>query len=112
MNNNSFIPTGWENEINARVEKIATQLKANGLDAVLLADNVSLYYTSGRVFAGYTYISAEGKVYYCVRRPVGFEQCENVYYIRKPEMIPALLEKQPAKLALKSDVMTVADYNR
>ena len=43
MNNNSFIPTGWENEINARVEKIAAQLKANGLDAVLLADNVSLY---------------------------------------------------------------------
>ncbi|MDD7653972.1 MAG: hypothetical protein SOY38_05630, partial [Sodaliphilus sp.] len=61
MNNNSFIPTGWENEINARVEKIAAQLNANGLDAVLLADNVSLYYTSGRVFAGYTYISAEGK---------------------------------------------------
>ena len=112
MNNNSFIPTGWENEINARVEKIAAQLKANGLDAVLLADNVSLYYTSGRVFAGYTYISAEGKAYYCVRRPVGFEQCENVHYIRKPEMIPALLEKQPAKLALKSDVMTVAEYNR
>ena len=41
MNNNSFIPTGWENEINARVEKIAAQLNANGLDAVLLADNVS-----------------------------------------------------------------------
>ena len=79
---------------------------------MLLADNVSLYYTSGRVFAGYTYISAEGKVYYCVRRPVGFEQCENVHYIRKPEMIPALLEKQPAKLALKTDVMTVAEYNR
>lgn len=112
MNNNSFIPAGWENEINARVEKIAAQLRANGLDAVLLADNVSLYYTSGRVFAGYTYISAGGKAYYCVRRPVGFEQCENVHYIRKPEMIPALLEKQPAKLALKTDVMTVAEYNR
>lgn len=112
MNNNSFIPAGWENEINARVEKIATQLKANGLDAVLLSDNVSLYYTSGRVFAGYNYISAEGKAYYCVRRPVGFEQCENVHYIRKPEMIPALLETQPAKLALKTDVMTVAEYNR
>ncbi|MDO4510261.1 MAG: Xaa-Pro peptidase family protein [Bacteroidales bacterium] len=112
MNNNAFIPSGWENEIQARVARIAAQLKAADIDALLLADNVSLYYTSGRVFAGYTYITALGEVLYCVRRPVGYEQCANVHYIRKPEMIPALLKSQPKKLALKTDVMPVAEYNR
>lgn len=112
MNNKSFIPQGWEKEISSRVERISAKLREEGIDAVLLSDNVSLYYTSGRVFAGYTYITAVGEVYYCVRRPIGFENCSNVHYVRKPEMIPALLDRQPSKLALKSDVMTVAEYGR
>lgn len=112
MSNNSFVPSGWEQEINDRVQKISAWLKSEGVDAVLLADNVSLYYTSGRVFAGYTYITSAGDVYYFVRRPIGFEQCVNVHYVRKPEMIPPLLERQPSKLALKTDVMTVAEYRR
>ncbi len=112
MNNKSFIPQGWEAEISARVAKISASLKTIGADAVLLSDNVSLYYTSGRVFAGYTYITADGKVYYFVRRPKGFEECEHVHYIRKPEMIPSLVECEPATLALKNDVTTVAEYGR
>ena len=112
MNNTSFIPQGWENEIKVRVANISAQLRQNGIDAVLLSDNVSLYYTSGRVFAGFTYITAEGNVYYCVRRPIGFEGEANVHYIRKPEMIPALIETLPKTLALKTDVLTVAEYNR
>lgn len=112
MNNTSFIPQGWENEIKVRVANISAQLRQNGIDAVLLSDNVSLYYTSGRVFAGFTYITAEGGVYYFVRRPIGFGGEANVYYIRKPEMIPALIEKLPKSLALKTDVLTVAEYNR
>ncbi|MDO4970906.1 MAG: Xaa-Pro peptidase family protein [Bacteroidales bacterium] len=112
MNNTSFIPQGWENEIKVRVANISAQLRQNGIDAVLLSDNVSLYYTSGRVFAGFTYITAKGNVYYCVRRPIGFEGEANVHYIRKPEMIPALIETLPKTLALKTDVLTVAEYNR
>lgn len=113
MNNNTtFIPYGWENEIKARVAKIAVRLKQKDIDAVLLSDNVSLYYTSGRVFAGFTYITAEGGVYYFVRRPIGFGGEANVHYIRKPEMIPALIGKLPKSLALKTDVLTVAEYNR
>lgn len=112
MSNNSFVPSGWEQEINDRVQKISARLKSEGVDAVLLADNVSLYYTSGRIFAGYTYITSAGDVHYFVRRPIGFERCVNVHYVRKPEMIPPLLERQPSKLALKTDVMTVAEYRR
>lgn len=112
INNKFFIPQGWENEIKARIERIAMRLQTIKADAVLLSDNVSLYYTSGRVFSGYTYISASGKVYYFVRRPIGFEGCENVHYIRKPEMIPSLIVDKPATLALKNDVTTVAEYGR
>lgn len=112
MSHTTFIPASWENEINARIGRIAAMLKANAIDALLLADNVSLYYTSGRVFAGYTYITSEGDVYYFVRRPIGYADAPHVHYVRKPEMIPDLVSQAPARLALKWDVTTVSDFHR
>lgn len=51
---------------------------------MLLADNATLFYLTGRVFAGYVYIPAEGEPLYFVRRPVELES-DGVVYIRKPE---------------------------
>lgn len=62
MNHTSFIPASWNGEIQSRVTTISALLANNGIDAILLSDNVSLYYTSGRVFAGFTYITASGEV--------------------------------------------------
>ena len=112
MNHTSFIPAAWDVEIQSRVTTISALLAKNGLDAILLSDNVSLYYTSGRVFAGFTYITATGEVMYFVRRPIGFDDAAHVHYIRKPEMIPALLPECPKRLALKLDVTTVSEYRR
>ena len=85
-----------------RNRRIADRLKSQGIDAILVSENANLYYTSGRVFCGFTYITADGSVTYFVRRPVGLSG-DNVRYIRKPEQIAEMLPAMPATIALELD---------
>lgn len=104
----NIIPLSMEQEIAGRVGRIAGELSARGMDAILLSDFANLYYTSGRVFCGYTYITADGKVTYFVKRPIGLEG-DNVAYIRKPEQMAELLTgKMPGSIALE---LGTASYN-
>lgn len=93
-------------EILRRCQKVQAGLQAVGADAALIHTNANLYYTSGRVFNGYTYIPAVGEPHYFVRRPVGLKG-DSVHYIHKPEQIPALLNEvgvpQPRRIALEWD---------
>lgn len=106
---NNFIPQNINKEISERVTRIAKALKANDIDAMLVTDNVTLFYVTGRVFAGYAYITADGHARYFVRRPIGFD---GVDYIRKPEQIAELLPAAPSTLAIQFDSLCVADFNR
>ena len=98
-----MIPQSLREEMALRISRIANRMKTQGIDAILVSDNANLYYTSGRVFSGYTYITADGVATYFVRRPVGL-QGENVKYIRKPEQIAEMLKEKPAVLGLELDV--------
>lgn len=106
-----MIPQGLQDEMALRASKIARKLKDNGIDAILISDNANLYYTSGRVYSGYSYITADGTVTYFVKRPVGLKG-DNVKYIRKPEQIAELLDKKPEVLALELDVTPYSDIQR
>ncbi len=106
-----MIPQGLQDEMALRASKIARKLKDNGIDAILISDNANLYYTSGRVYSGYTYITADCAVTYFVKRPVGLKG-DNVKYIRKPEQIAELLDKKPEVLALELDVTPYSDIQR
>ena len=107
-------PIDFQSEALLRKEKIAAALRSFDADAILLNTNANLYYSSGRVFNGYTYIPAEGDAVYFVRRPVGLKG-DTVRYIHKPEQIPALLTEmrlpQPRRVALEWDA-SHADYTR
>ncbi len=87
---NKFLPKA---EFDLRMGKIRKAMAKNNLDAVVLSTNVSLYYATGHILAGYVYIPLNGKTWIFVRRPLGIET-ENVVYIKKPEQIPALLEER------------------
>lgn len=76
-----------------RVAKVQEQMRAAGMGAMLVSDNVNLLYLAGRVYAGYAWIPAEGEPVWFVRRPVELEG-DGVAYIRKPEDIPALLSER------------------
>ena len=106
-----MISSYLKEEIDLRISRISALLAEMGCDAMLVTSNVNLFYTSGRVFSGYTYITKEGEVKYFVKRPVGL-QGDNVKYIRKPEQIAELLEAKPQKIALELDSLTVNDYTR
>ena len=94
-----------------RNRRIADRLKSQGIDAILVSENANLYYTSGRVFCGFTYITADGYVTYFVRRPVGLSG-DNVRYIRKPEQIAEMLPAMPATIALELDTTPYSTVER
>lgn len=106
-----MIQANLKSEINLRISRICEKLEAAGFDAMLITSNANLYYTSGRVFSGYTYIDINGAVTYFVKRPIGLEG-DNVKYIRKPEQMAELIENMPSKIAFELDSMSVTDYNR
>lgn len=106
-----FTSPTMEREIALRIATIAGEMRASGLDALLLADNVHLLYTSGRVFAGYTYITSSGEARYFVRRPQGLTG-EGVDYIRKPEQIAEMLAARPVRLGLPLDSVLASDARR
>jgi len=58
-------------------------LRTDGADALLVATNVNLFYTAGRVFMGFIYLPAEGTPWFFVRRPVGL-QGDTVADVRNP----------------------------
>lgn len=105
----------FASEALARKEKIQAALRRLSADALLLADNANLYYTSSRVFCGYTYVPAEGDMLYFVRRPVGLAG-DNVVYIRKPEQIIEEMQKRglplPQTLLVEGDSLSYNEYTR
>lgn len=102
-------------ELALRIEKIQKNMKSIGYDAILVAGNPNLIYTSGRIFRGYVYIPMEGESYYFVVRPLGLNG-NNVVYIRKPEQIPDELSKlgvkMPQNIGLEFSELTYSDVER
>lgn len=108
-------PSTFKSEIDLRRNKIADSLKSKGIDAILICDNANLFYTSSRVFSGFTYISDDGEELFFVRRPVGLKG-DNTVYIRKVENIADELGKKgiamPARLAVELDTTPYNEVKR
>lgn len=71
-------------ELARRVAKVTSHMRDLGMDAVLAGDNANLYYLTGRVFCGYVFVAADGRVMYFLRRPSELKG-DNIHLIRKPE---------------------------
>lgn len=92
-------------EFELRIAKIRKAMKAEGTDALLISDNANLYYITGRVYAGYAYIPAEGMPLFFVRRPIHLTG-DGVVFFRKAEEIPASVGlDMPAVLGLETDLL-------
>lgn len=72
--------------------RVRSGMAAAGMDSLLVSDNANIFYLTGRIFDGYIYFAPDGSVTYFVRRPSILEG-DSVVSIRKPEDIPALLER-------------------
>ena len=99
-----------EDEVKRRHDKVRALM--TGVDALLVSDNANLYYLTGRVFAGYVYLPAEGPAIYFVRRPVHLEG-DDVVFIRKPEEITQTIGLNlPQTIGLELDSETYSAVMR
>ena len=73
-----------DEEFALRISHIREAMNEASVKQLLITDNANLFYLTGRVYAGYAYIPAEGLPLFFIRRPSGLKG-DGVVYIRKPE---------------------------
>lgn len=119
---NLILLSGEENSL--RIEKLRAAasllLPENTPEAevaLLISDNATVYYLTGRVFSGWACIplDRDAAPLWFVRRPVGLGG-DGVVEIRKPEDIPARLAergmKVPASIGLELSITPYTDVER
>lgn len=92
-------------EAERRLEKIRAEMAEAEIPSLLITDNANKYYLTGRVYAGYAYVPAEGPARFFIRRPVELEG-DGVVYIRKPEDMAGIIGQDvPPAIGLELDVL-------
>ncbi len=103
-------------DIQKRIDTIRLKIKSEGLDAILLASNSNIFYTSGRLFRGYVYITPEHPALYFVVRPLSVDTSDDTIILRKPELIPSILKEKgmplPKRLGLEFDDLYYSEITR
>ncbi|MCM1152456.1 MAG: Xaa-Pro peptidase family protein [Muribaculum sp.] len=111
-----FIPEELKPEISTRIGKIRKFMARENADALLVASNANIFYTTGRFFRGYVYIPAQGEPLYFVIRPTVFDPSSTLITLRKPEMIADALSERghqiPESVALEFDSLSYSDILR
>ena len=111
-----LIPEKFKAEIAIRINKIKDELQKSAADAVLVAANPNIYYTSGRFFRGYVFISRKGNPLWFVIKPQVFDKEKDIWFIRKPEEITQILKDQGinhlSTIALEESDLSYSDIIR
>ena len=109
-----LVPEGMEAEVKLHIEKIQKELDENS--ALLVAGNVNVFYSTGRFFRGYVWIPKEGNPLYFVIKPENFKEEKNVFFVRKPEQIPDIINSlninPTQRIGLEEDILTYSDSLR
>jgi len=102
-------------DLKIRWTRLQAGMRQAGADGLLVGTNVNLFYLTGRIFMGYTYLPAEGEPWFFVRRPCGLAG-SNVVEIRKPEQIPEILRAAGVamlgKVLLEGDDLPHSEWER
>ena len=116
-----MIEKKWISDLSLKWDRIQDAMRKINADGCLLSVDVNLYYTTGKIFSGYFYLPVEGSPWLFVKRPaLNANEADTdlppILQIRKPEDIPAILEKNgialPNKLLLEADELTYNEYVR
>ncbi len=102
-------------ELKLRRDKIRRLMQQHNIDAALIACNINLLYTYGRIISGYLYLPLDSPARIFVKRPNHIKG-EFVHNVRKPEQIIDILKEEglpmPAKVMLEADELSYTDYMR
>ena len=99
-------------ELKPRRDKIRVLMAQQDIDAALIACNVNLIYTYGRIVNGYIYMPLHSPAHLFIKRPNNIKG-EHVHPIRKPEQIPSILKEigleLPNKIMLEADELSFTE---
>jgi Xaa-Pro aminopeptidase len=102
-------------ELKTRRDQIRVQMAKENIGAALIACNVNLLYTYGRIVCGYLYLPLGSPAILFLKRPLNIKG-EYVVPIHKPEEIPAKLKEMelsvPDKVMLEGDELPYTQYIR
>lgn len=111
-----LIPSNFREEIDIRLNKLRRIMESSGVDALLVAFNCNIYYTTGRFFRGFCYIPLNQAAIWFVIKPSFYKETSEIEYIRKPEQIAEILQKRgislPQTLGLEYDDLTFSEIIR
>lgn len=111
-----LIDPTFQEEILIRVEKIQTELHQTDCDALLIASNVNIFYTTGRFYRGYVYIHRSYGPLWFIVKPQIFSKEPDIFFIRKPEEIPDILNNLnlgfPASIGLELSDLSYLEIAR
>lgn len=110
-----MLQKGLMSDLKLKWDRMQQAMRKRDAGGCLLAMDVNLYYTTGRIYSGYFYLPAEGDPWFFVKRPNGLAG-DRVEYIRKPEQMADLFAshglEMPERLLLEADELTYNDYIR
>lgn len=102
-------------ELKTRRDQIRVHMAKENIGAALIACNVNLLYTYGRIVCGYLYLPLDSPAILFLKRPLNIKG-EYVVPIHKPEEIPAKLKEMelsiPSKIMLEGDELPYTQYVR
>lgn len=111
-----LIPDHFKSEIALRIEKIKVALREQKVEAVLIASNANIFYSTGLFFRGMVYVSVDKNPIWFVIKPLVYDKEEDVFFIRKPEDIPSILKEMgygaPASIGLEENDLSYAEVIR
>lgn len=107
-------------ELEYRCKMLQNHMAAEGLDAIIIAQNADLFYFTGTVQSGCLYVPAHGQPLYLVRRDAARARMESglkeVMPFGSPKDIPPLAASygypEPKKIGMEFDVLPVALFER
>lgn len=107
-------------ELEARIEKLQTELSNSDLDAIILIQNADLFYFTGSIQQGVLYVPTSGEPLYMVRKDFQRARMESglkqVVPLRGISSLPDVLTdfgiKLPQRAGMELDVVPVAIYQR
>lgn len=110
-----FIPSS---EIENRLRSLQDLMTQDGLDGILISQNVDLFYFSGTMQPGYLYVPSQEEPVFLAKKNIGRALEEspltNIIPIASPKEIPSLLAErglsQPQILGLEMDVLPANSY--
>lgn len=109
-----------EYELSSRLRRFQTEMQAQQLDAVVVAQSADLFYFTGTIQSGFLYVPSEGPAIYLVRRDLARakreSRLERIVPFGSLRDVAGILRSfgcvPPRRIGFEFDVLPVALFNR